>query len=53
MVQPAAPRQLPAQDPATVDAAERSARTTTYGVGILAGAIVLILMFVVCARVIS
>jgi len=36
-----------------MDAAERDARTVTYGVGILAGAILLVLMFVICARLIG
>jgi hypothetical protein len=50
--QPPAPRALPAQDMDAVDEAEGSARTVTYGVGLVAGAIALILMCLLCARVI-
>ena len=50
--QPPAPRALPAQDMDALDEAEGSARTVTYGVGLVAGAIALILMCLLCARVI-
>ena len=36
-----------------MDAAERDARTITYGVGILVGAVLLVLLFVICARLIG
>lgn len=36
-----------------MDAAERDARTITYGIGILAGAILLVLLFVICARLLG
>jgi hypothetical protein len=50
VVQPAAPRQLPAQDRDQLNAGERSARTLTLGVGMIAGAIVLILTCLLCSR---
>ncbi len=49
MVQPAAPRPLPVPDP-TLEAREQQARTITYGVAMVAGAVVLILLFVFCGR---
>ncbi len=52
VAQPAAPRHLPAQNMDALDDAEGSARTVTYGVGMVAGAIALILMCLLCARVI-
>ncbi|HWH00211.1 MAG TPA: translation initiation factor 2 [Pilimelia sp.] len=50
VLQPAPPRQLPAQDPVAVDAAEREARTLTLGVGMIAGAVVLVLSCLLCSR---
>ena len=50
VVQPAPPRQLPAQDHADLDAQERSARTLTYGIGLVAGAILLIVLCAICGR---
>jgi hypothetical protein len=41
---------LPAQDLAAIDAAERSARTVTYGIGMVAGALLLVAMCLVCSR---
>jgi hypothetical protein len=41
---------MPAQDADALDEAEGSARTLTYGVGMVAGAIVLILMCLLCSR---
>jgi hypothetical protein len=52
VAQPPTPRELPAQNIARLDEAEGSARTVTYGVGMVAGAIALILMCLLCARVI-
>ena len=46
------PRPLPPQDAAALDEAEQDARTVTYGVGMLAGAICMVLMFLLCARII-
>jgi hypothetical protein len=52
MQQPPPPRVLPAQDMDALDESERSARTVTYGLGLVAGAIALILMCLLCARAI-
>ncbi|WP_307834204.1 translation initiation factor 2 [Paractinoplanes lichenicola] len=49
---PPPPRSLPAQDQDALDNAEGSARTVTYGVGLVAGAIALILLCLLCARMI-
>jgi hypothetical protein len=43
---------MPEQDIDALDEAEGSARTLTYGVGLVAGAIALILMCLLCARAI-
>jgi hypothetical protein len=43
---------MPAQDIDALDEAEGSARTVTYGVGMVAGAIALLLMCLLCARAI-
>jgi hypothetical protein len=50
VVQPAPPRQLPAQDHVRLDAEEHSARTLTLGVGMVAGAIMLVLLLLLCGR---
>lgn len=50
--QPPPPRSLPAQDMDALDENERSARTVTLGVGMVAGAIAVILMCLLCARAI-
>lgn len=50
VAQPVPPRQLPAQDHEDLDEAERSARTVTYGVGMIAGAIMLVLLCLFCSR---
>ena len=50
VAQPPPPRAMPAQDMEALDEAERSARTVTYGVGLVAGAIALILTCLLCAR---
>jgi hypothetical protein len=52
IAQPPPPRDLPGQDIDALDEAEGSARTVTYGVGLVAGAIALILMCLLCARAI-
>jgi hypothetical protein len=49
--QPTPPRTLPPQDMDALDEAEGSARTVTYGVGLVAGAIAVILICLLCARV--
>ena len=50
VVQPPPPRALPGQDMAAIDEAERSARTVTYGIGMVAGAITLVLVCLLCSR---
>ncbi|MFY1675046.1 hypothetical protein ACN27G_34765 [Plantactinospora sp. WMMB334] len=50
-VNPAPPRPLPSQDHAALDAAEGSARTLTYGIGMVGGAVILVLMCLLCSRV--
>ncbi len=49
---PPPPRSMPGQDMDALDDDEGSARTVTYGVGLVAGAIALILLCLLCARVI-
>jgi len=44
------PRELPAQDLAGIDVAERSARTLTLGIGMIAGAVTLIGTCLLCSR---
>jgi len=44
------PRPLPAQDLTALDTQEQQARTVTYGVAMVAGAVLLIVLFVVCGR---
>jgi hypothetical protein len=41
---------MPSQDEVALDEAEGSARTITYGIGMLAGAILLIVMCLLCSR---
>jgi hypothetical protein len=48
--QPPPPRELPAQDLQRLDATEREARTVTYGVGLVAAAVMLLLLLVLCGR---
>ena len=50
VVQPGSPRALPRQDPARLDAEEQSARTLTYGVAMVAGAVMVLLILVLCGR---
>lgn len=50
VVQPSPARELPAQDLAGLDAAERGARTLTFGVGMIAGAVCLVLVCLLCSR---
>lgn len=52
VIQPPAARSLPAQDADVLDAAERRARTITHGVGMIAGAILLLVLAVLCGRLI-
>jgi hypothetical protein len=50
LIQTPPPRELPAQDYPAIDAQEREARTVTYGVGMVAGAILLVVLIVLCGR---
>jgi hypothetical protein len=43
-------RKLPPQDDVVIDVQEQQARTVTYGVGMIAGAIALIVLFILCGR---
>jgi hypothetical protein len=52
IAQPPPPRAMPPQDIDALEEAEGSARTVTYGIGLVAGAIAIILMCLLCARVI-
>ncbi|MGA8117175.1 MAG: translation initiation factor 2 [Actinocatenispora sp.] len=47
------PRTMPAQDHGRLDAEERAARTVSHGIGLVAGAVVLVLLITVCARLIG
>ncbi|HWS33669.1 MAG TPA: translation initiation factor 2 [Actinoplanes sp.] len=49
---PPPPRRLPAQDDDALDNDESSARTVTYGVGLVAGAISLVIICLLCSRLI-
>ncbi len=52
MIQVPNARVLPGQDDAAIDQVEAEARTITYGVGMIAGALALILLAVICGRAI-
>ena len=52
IVEPAAPRNLPVQDHDAIDADEARARAMTYGIGVLAGVALVILLCAVCGRAI-
>jgi len=51
VIRAAPPRKLPEQDIAALDADERQARTLTYGVGMITGAVALLVLFVLCGRI--
>lgn len=50
VVQPPPPRELPQQDHSWLDIQEAAARTVTYAVGLVAGAIMLVAMLALCGR---
>jgi hypothetical protein len=52
LIQAPAARNLPEQSDGALDEQERAARTITYGVGMITGAIALILLFVICGRLV-
>jgi hypothetical protein len=47
---PVPPRQLPEQDHDRLDVEEQAARTLSQGIGMVAGAVLLVLMLILCAR---
>ena len=49
-LEPQPPRPLAAQDEAAIDAEEKGARTLTYGLGLVAGAVFLVVSCLLCAR---
>ncbi|MFB6395186.1 translation initiation factor 2 [Polymorphospora lycopeni] len=51
VVNPMAPRQLPSQDQDSIDADERGARTLTYGIAMVGGAVLVIVICLLCSRV--
>jgi hypothetical protein len=51
MIQVPRARELPSQDDAAIDAQERQARTVTYGVGMITGAVALIMLIILCGHV--
>ena len=50
LVQPPAPRVLPPQDTHSVDRNEQAAKTVTTGIGLVASALLLVLLLVLCGR---
>jgi hypothetical protein len=44
------PRALPAQDLPRLDESEQRARTVTYGIAMVTGAIMIVLVLVLCGR---
>ena len=51
VMQPAAPRELPPQDSTGIEEEERSARTLTYGIGMIAAAVLVVVVCLLCSRV--
>jgi hypothetical protein len=49
---PAAPRLLPPQDHAAIDAAEESARAVTRTVGIITAVVLVFIVMLLCGRLI-
>jgi hypothetical protein len=50
-VEPPAPRALAPQDLDAIEAREKEARTLTYGVGLVAAAVFLVVSCLLCSRV--
>jgi hypothetical protein len=48
--QPLPPGELPTQDHDRLDVEEQAARTLTQGIGMVAGAILIVLLLILCAR---
>ncbi|MBB6033146.1 translation initiation factor 2 [Phytomonospora endophytica] len=53
VVNAAPPRRMPAQDAGTAEAVERSAKTFSVGLGIVAGSVMLILLLFVVIRAVA
>lgn len=51
VAQPPPPRSMPGQDVEAVKEAEGSARTVTYGIGMVAAAILVVIMCLLCSRI--
>jgi hypothetical protein len=51
IIQPAPPRVMPKQDEERLDREEQAATILTKGVGIFAGAVVLVLLLILCGRI--
>lgn len=47
---PPPPQELPPQDHARIDLEEQAARTLTQGIGMVVGAVAIVLLLVLCAR---
>jgi hypothetical protein len=52
LVEPAAPRLLPAQDHARMDADEARARTVTFIMGMVGAVVFVVMLCALCARVV-
>ena len=50
MAEPPPPGTLPEQDHDRIDVEEQAARTLTTGIGLVVGAICLVLLLILCAR---
>jgi hypothetical protein len=50
VLEPAEPRRLPPQNIPAIEAGEQQARTFSLGVGMVAGTILLVVLFVLCGR---
>ncbi|MEV4538891.1 hypothetical protein AB0J82_34475 [Asanoa sp. NPDC049518] len=50
-LQPTPPRQLAPQDLDKIEAQEKDARTVTYGIGLVAAAVLVVLSCLLCSRV--
>jgi hypothetical protein len=50
LVQPPPPRALPPQDPHLIDRTEQAAKTVTTGIGLVASAVLIVLLLVLCGR---
>jgi hypothetical protein len=51
VVQPAPPRAMPKQDEERLDREEQAATILTKGVGLFAGAVILVLLLILCGRI--